>query len=155
MRGVPRGHPAAAAAAAKQRKPVASKPTAAAQHAQELQRLAQENASLSAHAAEATARADEATERLEEARAELLATGEREQQLATLLSTAGYDALSLGPLSWSAPQAQALLEEEEEAMAELAALEEKVRGGRARVQKALYSQELLKERLRATLVPAE
>ena len=114
---------------------------------QELQRLKGENAGLQAEVAEAN-------ERAEEVQANLLAAGEREQALATLLACAGYDCLSVGPLSWSAPQAQQLLDEEAEELEKLRELDDTIRSGRARVQGLLSAQLALQQQLGASLVAA-
>ena len=112
---------------------------------QELRRLTQENAGLQADVAEAN-------ERAEEVQANLLAAGEREQSLATLLACAGYDALALGPLSWTAPQAQQLLDEEAEELEKLRELDETIQGSRARVQGLLSQQQHLSQQLSASLI---
>ena len=112
---------------------------------QELRRLTQENAGLQADVAEAN-------ERAEEVQANLLAAGEREQSLATLLACAGYDALALGPLSWTAPQAQQLLDEEAEELEKLRELDQTIQGGRARVQGLLSQQQHLSQQLSASLI---
>ena len=130
------GPSAAAAAAAEQQRTE-----------QELQRLKRENAGLQADVAEAN-------ERAEEVQANLLAAGEREQALATLLACAGYDCLSVGPLSWSAPQAQQLLDEEAEELEKLRELDETICSGRARVQGLLSAQMALQQQLGASLVAA-
>lgn len=123
-------------------------PSAAAAAAeQELQRLKRENAGLQADVAEAN-------ERAEEVQANLLAAGEREQALATLLACAGYDSMNVGPLSWSAPQAKQLLDEEAVELEKLRELDETIQSGRARVQGLLSVQMALQQQLSASLVAA-
>ena len=55
-------------------------------------------------------------------------------------------------LSWKAPQAQQLLDEEAEELVKLRELDETIQGGRARVQGLLSQQQHLSQQLSASLI---